>query len=144
MSEWNNDSELFSLLKETLYTPVVGDILDQCGRLHQLLPQAVRPLRDDMKVAGRAMPVRMSDVHGPQKKPFGLLTEALDDLEPGEVYVCGGGAMSCAYWGELLTATARRRGAVGAIIDGFHLSRGEQTRRDFVVSKPGDFCPPRC
>jgi hypothetical protein len=46
-----------------------------------------------------------SDTHGVAAS----LTEALDDLRPGEVWVCGGGAMRCAYWGELLTATARTR-----------------------------------
>lgn len=27
MSKWNDDKELFKLMKEKLYTPVVGDIL---------------------------------------------------------------------------------------------------------------------
>ena len=49
-----------------------------------------------MIIAGRAMPVLMIDVHGPQKKPFGLLTEALDDLKKGEVYLASGGDMRCA------------------------------------------------
>ncbi len=29
MKQWNSDEELFALMKEKLYTPVVGDILDQ-------------------------------------------------------------------------------------------------------------------
>ena len=29
MAQWNDDKELFDLMKEKLYTPVVGDILDQ-------------------------------------------------------------------------------------------------------------------
>ena len=116
LTEWKNDAELFRLMKEVLYTPVVGDILDGLGCCHQFLPQPVQPALDTMKVAGRAMPVVMIDVHGPQKKPFGLLTEALDQLEPGEIYVASGGDMRCAYWGEILTATARTRGAVGAVI----------------------------
>ena len=66
MPEWKNDSELFTLMKTTLYTAVVGDILDQCNRFHQFLPQPIRPLRDHMKVAGRAMPVLQADVFGPQ------------------------------------------------------------------------------
>ncbi len=119
MPEWKNDQELFTLLKKELYTPVVGDILDQKGRFHQFLPQPIQPLREAMVLAGRAMPVLMIDVYGEQKKPFGLLTEALDQLEPGEIYLASGGAMRCAYWGELLTATARTRGAVGAVINGF-------------------------
>ena len=28
--------------------------------------------------------------------------------------------MRCAYWGEILTATAKMRGARGAVIDGYH------------------------
>ena len=31
MSKWNDDKELFKLMKEKLYTPVVGDILDTMG-----------------------------------------------------------------------------------------------------------------
>ena len=35
---------MFSLMREKLYTPVVGDILDQKGYYHQFLPQEIRPL----------------------------------------------------------------------------------------------------
>jgi regulator of RNase E activity RraA len=154
-AEWKNDAELFSLMKKVLYTPVVGDILDGFGCFHQFLPQPVQPALTTMKIAGRAMPVVMIDVHGPQKKPFGLLTEALDQLQPGEVYVASGGDMRCAYWGEILTATARTRGAVGAVINGFHrdtpqmleqnwpvFSRGRYAQDSSVRTKVVDFrCP---
>jgi 4-hydroxy-4-methyl-2-oxoglutarate aldolase len=119
MSEWKSDSELFKLIQKELYTPVVGDILDQKERYHQFLPQPIQPLRENMILVGRAMPVLMIDVYGVQKKPFGVMTEALDQLEPGEIYLASGGEMRCAYWGELLTATARTRGAVGAVLNGF-------------------------
>jgi regulator of RNase E activity RraA len=120
MPEWKNDNELFNIMRDTLYTPVVGDILDQIGCYHQFLPQAIQPIREKDVVAGRAMPALVADAHGPQKRPFGKLTDSLDQLEPGEVYVTAGGTMRCAYWGELLTATSRMRGAVGAVVDGFH------------------------
>jgi len=76
MSIWHSDAELFELIKERLYTPVVGDVLDRIGQTHQFLPQPVQPALLDMKVAGRAMPVLMIDVYGPQEKPFGKLTAA--------------------------------------------------------------------
>ena len=79
-TEWTTDTELFALLGRELNTPLVGDILDALGRYHQFLPAPVQPMRESMVVAGRAMPVLMIDVHGPQKRPFGLLTQALDDL----------------------------------------------------------------
>jgi len=137
--EWKSDAELFALVERELYTPVVGDILDTLGRYHQFLPQPIQPLRDEMKVTGRAMPVLMTDVHGPQKKPFGRLTEALDDLKPGELYICGGGAMRCAYWGELLTTAARTRQARGAVVDGFHRDTPKILEQDWPVFSRGRF-----
>ncbi len=137
--EWKTDAELFALVQRELYTPVVGDVLDALGRYHQFLPAAVQPIRENMTVAGRAMPVLMIDVHGPQQKPFGLLTEALDDLRAGEVYLASGGGMRCAYWGELLTATARTRGAAGAVIDGYHRDTPQVLSQNWPVFSRGRF-----
>jgi regulator of RNase E activity RraA len=139
MAEWKSDSELFSLCTRELYTPVVGDILDDLGFTRQFLPQPIQPLREEMKLAGRAMPVVMIDVFGKQKKPFGLLTEALDQLQPGEIYLASGGDMRCAYWGEILTATAKRRGAVGAVINGFHRDTPKVLEQNWPVFSRGRF-----
>jgi regulator of RNase E activity RraA len=139
VNEWKSDAELFALMGRELYTPVVGDILDELGFKHQFLPQPVQPLRAEMKLAGRAMPVLMLDVFGRQKKPFGLLTEALDQLQPGEVYLAGGGEMRCAYWGEILTATAKQRGAAGAVINGFHRDTPRVLEQNWPVFSRGRF-----
>jgi 4-hydroxy-4-methyl-2-oxoglutarate aldolase len=153
--EWKSDTELFALACRELYTPVVGDVLDALGFEHQFLPQAIQPLRQDMKLAGRAMPVLMVDVYGKQARPFGKLTEALDQLEPGEVYLASGGEMRCAYWGEILTATAKKRGSLGAVINGFHrdtpkvleqhwpvFSRGRYAQDSAVRTQVADYrCP---
>lgn len=139
MPEWKSDAELFALFVRELYTPVVGDILDDLGHTHQFLPQPIQPLREEMKLAGRAMPVVMADVRGKQKKPFGRLTEALDQLQPGEIYLASGGEMRCAYWGEILTATAKKRGAVGAVINGFHRDTPRVLEQDWPVFSRGRF-----
>lgn len=137
--EWNNDQELFELVKKELYTPVVGDILDAMGRYHQFLPQEITPAKLEMKLVGRAMPALMIDVYGEQDKPFGYLTEALDQLQPGEIYIASGGDMRCAYWGELLTATAKKRGAVGAVINGFHRDTPQMLAQNFPVFSRGRY-----
>lgn len=134
-----NEQTWFDSIKETLYTPVVGDILDTLGYVHQFLPQAIQPAKEEMKLVGRAMPVLMIDVYGEQKKPFGLLTEALDQLQEGEIYLASGGEMRCAYWGELLTATARTRGAVGAVINGFHRDTPQMLAQNFPVFSRGRY-----
>jgi 4-hydroxy-4-methyl-2-oxoglutarate aldolase len=138
-TEWKSESELFALCCRELYTPVVGDVLDELGYPHQFLPQPIQPLREEMRLAGRAMPVVMIDVFGKQKKPFGLLTEALDQLQPGEIYLASGGEMRCAYWGEILTATAKNRGAVGAVIDGFHRDTPKVLEQNWPVFSRGRF-----
>lgn len=131
MALWKNDDALFSLIREKLYTPVVGDILDQMGYTHQFLPMSIRPLTalvppalvapmepdNRNKLVGWACTVLENDVFSAPKKPFGYLTEALDQLKPNEIYVATG-AHNSALWGELLTATSRVKGAVGAVIDG--------------------------
>ena len=139
MNQWKSDAELFNLIKSYLYTPVVGDILDRLGLTRQFLPQPIQPALPEMKLAGRAMPVLMIDVHGPQKKPFGKLTEALDQLQPGDIYLASGGDMRCAYWGEILTATARTRGAAGAVINGFHRDTPRMLEQNWPVFSRGRF-----
>ena len=137
MSKWKNEDEMLALRREKLYTPVVGDILDQKGYVHQFLPPDIRPLKDDMKLAGKAMTVLMIDVFGEQKKPFGYLTEALDQLQKNEIYIATGGTKRCAYWGELLTATARTRGAVGAVLNGWHRDTPQVLAQNWPVFSCG-------
>ncbi len=129
----SKDNEIIDIIKTELYTPVVGDILDELGYYHQFLPQPIQALTKDMKLVGRAMPVVMVDVYGPQEEPFGKLTEALDQLEENEIYLAHGGAMRCAYWGEILTATAKKRGAVGAVINGFVRDTPQVLTQNFPV-----------
>ena len=121
MSMWTDDKELFGLMKEKLYTPVVGDILDTMGYNHQFLPPEIMPLKDDMKLAGRACTILEHNVYEAQKKPFGLLTEALDQLKEDEIYIATGAGNS-ALWGELLTATARTRGLWEQFLTDIHVT----------------------
>jgi len=118
---------LFANLRDTLFTAVVGDVLDKMGWRRQFLPQAIGPLRPDMKVVGRAMPVLEADIVDDRggspgsvgAKPFGLMLEALDDLRPNEVYVASGGSFRYALWGELMSTRARYLHAAGAVLNGF-------------------------
>ena len=139
MRYWNDETELRELIHRELYTPVVGDILDSLGYFHQFLPQPIRPMRETMKLVGRAMPVLMMDVYGLQKEPFGLMTRALDDLREGEVYVASGAYNRSANWGEIMTATAKARGAVGAVVDGYHRDTPQVLEQNFPVFSRGNW-----
>lgn len=128
MKEWKDDKALFALIKEELYTAVIGDIMDKMGYVRQFLPPRIRPLREDMWIVGRAMTVLEADVleNGTAgganpllKRSFGLMLEALDDLKEGEVYICSGSSPSYALWGELMSARAICCGAAGAVVNGY-------------------------
>jgi regulator of RNase E activity RraA len=117
--KWNNDTELFRLMRERLCTAIIGDVLDLHGYRAQFLPPECRPLRPDMVVCGRAMTVHEVDVEEQTDPPFGLMLKALDSLEQNEVYVAAGGSPKYALWGELMSAAARARGAAGAVMAGY-------------------------
>lgn len=125
---WADQAEMLQSVRRDLFSAVIGDVLDALGCLRQFLPPQPRPLRDDMVVVGRAMPVLEADyVTGAAEsgqtplsgKPFGLMLEALDDLRPGEVYVATGGTPAYALWGELMSTRARHLGAAGAVVNGY-------------------------
>jgi 4-hydroxy-4-methyl-2-oxoglutarate aldolase len=137
--EWQNDQQMFDLALEKLYTPVVGDVLDTMGFWHRFLPQEIQPLHASMKLAGRAMPVQIADAWGFQKHPFGRLTEALDQINPAEIYIATGGRLDCAAWGEILTATARVRGGSGAVIDGYHRDTSRVLEQNWPVFSRGRY-----
>lgn len=128
MITWNNDKELFEIMRKELYSSVLGDILDKMNYFHQFLPQRIQPMGTDMVVVGRAMTVLEADAfeelsagQNPiMKKPFGLMLEALDDLKEDEVYICTGSSPLYALVGELMCTRMQVLGAAGAVVNGFH------------------------
>lgn len=128
MISWNDDKELFVIMREKLYTAVVGDVLDKMGYFHQFLPQKIQPMDTDMVIVGRAMTVLEADAfeevsngENPiMKKPFGLMLEALDNMKEDEVYICTGSSPTYALVGELMCTRMKILKAAGAVVDGFH------------------------
>jgi regulator of RNase E activity RraA len=136
----SNNTDRFAAIREKLFTAVVGDVMDSLGLLRQFLPPEIRPLRDDMIVLGRAMPVLHRDLNNDQPaKPFGLMLEALDDLKSGEVYVAAGDTGHYALWGELMSTRARILEASGAVLDGFSRDTLGILKLDFPVFSRGRY-----
>lgn len=142
-----DDAEMFAAMKRDLFTAVVGDILDTMGFLHQFLPPRLRPVRDDMVVLGRAMPVLEADHFGASvqgqnpltAKPFGLMFRALDDLKPHEVYICTGSSPRYALWGGLMSTRAIHLKAAGAVLDGYCRDTNEILDLNFPTFCMGSF-----
>jgi regulator of RNase E activity RraA len=128
MNHEHSSEAFFELIRQELYTAVVGDVMDSIGFRHQFLPPQIKPLRNDMIIVGRSMPVLEADVftevhdaasNSVMSRPFGLMLQALDDLRPDEVYVCTGASPEYALWGELMSTRAITLGAAGAVVDGY-------------------------
>jgi regulator of RNase E activity RraA len=145
MMHWNNDDELFSLIKKELFTAVVGDMMDTMGFQQQFLPPQILPLNDSMVLAGRAMTVLEQDTPSSpdndllKRKPFGLMLEALDDLKRNEIYVCTGASPAYALWGELMTARAVKLGAAGAVVNGYIRDKKSIVDGPFPVFSYGSY-----
>ncbi|MCK7470878.1 MAG: RraA family protein [Desulfomicrobium escambiense] len=145
---WKNDEELFDLMRQRLFPAVVGDILDGMGFLRQFLSPSIRPIRTDMVVLGRAMPVLEANFFASDeptgklplsRQPFGLLFKALDDLEPREVYVATGCSPRFALWGGLMTTRAQHLKAAGAVLDGYSRDTPEVVSLGFPVFSYGGY-----
>lgn len=144
---WKNDTELFELMKEKLFTALVGDILDIKGYWTQFLPPNIKTIRDDMVILGRAMTVLEADYHGNElyghnelsKKHFGMMFQALDDLKENEIYVVTGSSPSYALWGGLMSTRAMKCGSTGAVLDGFHRDSNEIERLNFPLASIGGY-----
>ena len=117
------------------------------GHQRQFLPAGIAPLHKTMRIVGRAMPVLEADVvndgarsAGPLSgKPFGLMLEALDDLQPGEIYIATGASLRYALWGGLMSTRAQHLKAAGAILDGYVRDADEIERLGFDVFCRGTY-----
>ena len=109
-------------LRRLLYTPVVSDVLDGFGLMHQAFRPFVRPLDEALVVFGRARTGRYERVAITvgDHNPYALEMDLIDSLLPGEVAVlaCGGPTDVIAPWGELLSTAARARKSAGCVMDG--------------------------
>jgi regulator of RNase E activity RraA len=109
-------------LRRLLYTPVVSDVLDGIGLMHQALRPFVRPLDESLTLFGPARTGRYerATMPSPDHNPYELEMDLIDSLRPGEVAVlaCGGPTEVIAPWGELLSTAARARQAAGCVTDG--------------------------
>jgi regulator of RNase E activity RraA len=141
----SDDADLFTSIRQRLFTAVIGDVMDQEGLTRQFLPPAIRALSPDMVIAGRAMPVLEADCcgetigHTGKADAFGLMFRALDELKPGEIYICTGASARYALWGGLMSTRARALGASGVVLDGFHRDTREILQLGFPVFSHGSY-----
>ena len=131
-------------LRRLLYTPVVSDVLDSLGLMHQALRPFVRPLDESLVLFGPARTGRYerATMPSPDHNPYELEMDLIDSLRPGEVAVlaCGGPTEVIAPWGELLSTAAHARQAAGCVTDGMVRDVARIRAMEFPVFH-GGICP---
>lgn len=135
------ESSRFDELREVLYSGVIADVLDEKGVRNNAMEYGIRPLKDDMKVFGRAFTVLATDVYEVPEEPYKLELESVDGVGSDDILVATtNGSTSSGFWGELLTTTAMKHGCKGAVISGHTRDARKILQMDFSLFVTG-FCP---
>jgi regulator of RNase E activity RraA len=107
-------------LSPNVTTPQLSDALDKVGRRDRVMHGGIRPLRHGSRVVGRAATVQFAPVDHDVDEPYEAAIAFIDSLKVGDVAVIATGESSrSAYWGELFSAAAIGRGAVGIVCDSY-------------------------
>jgi regulator of RNase E activity RraA len=116
-----NDPRFLDEVRQSLYTAVLSDVLDELGFREQAMRAAIRPLDEELVLAGFARTGLYREVFHAvaDENPYELEIALVDDLKPDDVAVFGCcGSRRIAPWGELLSTASRARGAAGCVTDG--------------------------
>jgi regulator of RNase E activity RraA len=124
--------------RDLLYSAVLADVLDHLGQRHSALPPAIRPLKPEWRLFGRAATLSCAPVAATPTQPYALELECIDALRPGDALVATThGDHSSALWGELLSTACRAHGAVGTVIHGLTRDAAKILAMDYPVFATG-------
>ncbi len=103
---------------QRLHTALLCDVIDTMGFRSSSIGAGIRPLRSDMKVAGRAFTMKCVPVDQVPDEPYVELLAGYESMQAGDMIVLETGDRVSAMWGELLTIAAMSKGARGVVMDG--------------------------
>lgn len=104
---------------ETLYTPLVSDVMDKLGIKNQVLDHSIQSMIFDphLKIAGYAFPCRVIPTE--EYVEIDTLLEMVDAIPNDSiVLVASDSDIDAALWGGLMSTRAIARGAKAAIVNG--------------------------
>jgi regulator of RNase E activity RraA len=113
------DAITLPMIRQSLYTAVVCDVLDSLGFSRQSPRVPLKPLSVETVLVGRSKTTSWSDLTEADPAPYEKELIAVDACRPDDVLIAAaGGSTRSGIWGELLSTAARNGGCVGAIVDG--------------------------
>ena len=119
---------------DALYTAAIADILDRRGLTAQTLPPELVPLREGMRLAGPAYPIKGRPAPGSDyDASLRKVLDMLGTVPAGHVSVYETNDRENAHLGELSATALKARGVAGAVIDGGCRDVDFILREDFPV-----------
>ena len=122
----------------------LSDSLDALGVRGQVMTGDIGALQRPARIAGPARTIRFEPITTSVEAayrtadPYRPFIEFMDGVQPGEVIVVStGGDRRTAYWGELFSAAALGRGAVGVVCDSYTRDRPKVEALGFPVFSAG-------
>ncbi len=103
-----------------LFSGPINDVLREFALMNQTLPFDIVPLQPGVKTAGIVFTIRSAkDPAVNADREMAFRARMLNDIPPDSVCVWDTNRDNiAAHWGGIMTATAKGRGARGAVIDG--------------------------
>ncbi|WP_210414805.1 RraA family protein [Microlunatus elymi] len=133
-----------AVLDDRVTSAQLSDSLDALGERGHVMSAAIRPLRPGARIVGRARTIRFEPIAEPAEvvyqnpDPYRPFIEFMDGVQQGDMIVVGtGGDQRSAYWGELFSAAAIGRGAIGVICDSYTRDRPKVEALGFPVFSAG-------
>jgi regulator of RNase E activity RraA len=117
----SSDNETLALQASdlALTSAIISDALDEIGHRNQVLRCGLSALVEGTRLFGRATTVHFIESNVESDSPYDDAMIFVDSLRVGDVAVVATDAnRSTAFWGELFSAAAIGRGAVGVVTDG--------------------------
>lgn len=104
----------------SLTTAILSDSLDRVGLRDQVLQTRLPCVVPGMRILGRARTAAFEPtLEIDPSHPYDAAIDFIDSTRPGDLLVIATGESNAsAFWGELFSAAALGRGAVGMITDG--------------------------
>jgi regulator of RNase E activity RraA len=135
---FKSDQEKFAVMKESLYTAVISDVLDEVGLVKQVMRHDIRPLHPDYVIIGGARTAFWINEYKERDNPYKNEIDLIDSLRQGEVTVHSTDfSGQIAPWGELLSTASKMRGSSGAIVDAFTRDVKKIIQMNFPVFSRG-------
>jgi len=126
--------------KSLISSAMISDALEEMGYSHQLLPMEIKPNFLEAKIFGRARTIRLKPIgNGDDPAEIHNALYFIERLKKGEVLVVGDAFKSFAFFGELMSLLAKRKGVEGAIIDGCTRDYLETVKMKYPVFSRNSF-----